>query len=268
MKNRAILERGGQAVLSGAFAPFVQKSKTIITGIENLPETGPVVYAPQHVNGTDPFYIGRHIRRLQPVIFSIAVKDGIANTPLIGPIVVAIGGTSVERRPSDGQSPEDRKLYIAGFAESLGARCLEYPDFRGGGMLFPEGTRHHMLTEIKVGPIMVASYMASQLDRPVAISPMGTANSSLGRLLKNSPKIGRFIRDENMSALSIGIPVMVDGSYVDSFIEYGKDPLLGVMDDVRKSLADASEAARASVGLEPLEYVGKVPTMKERKKAK
>jgi 1-acyl-sn-glycerol-3-phosphate acyltransferase len=114
-------------------------------GVENVPKTGPLIIACNHVSYLDPpgmgCFAGRRI--------SYMAKKELFDIPILGPAIAAVGAYPVDRK---------------GSARSAIKKSLEV--LKGGGAvgIFPEGTRN--LTG-EVEPQVGAALLASLSKAPV-----------------------------------------------------------------------------------------------------
>jgi glycerol-3-phosphate O-acyltransferase/dihydroxyacetone phosphate acyltransferase len=99
-----------------------------ITGAERIPDTGPVLFCANHPNSlVDPILIGIAARR--PVSFM--AKAPLFKTPLLGPIIKALGMVPAYRGRDDARQVKKNSASLALVAEGLKA---------GRAMgIFPEG---------------------------------------------------------------------------------------------------------------------------------
>jgi 1-acyl-sn-glycerol-3-phosphate acyltransferase len=109
------------------------------TGVENVPKTGPLIIACNHVSYLDPpgmgCFAGRRI--------SYMAKKELFDIPILGPAIAAVGAYPVDRK---------------GSARSAIKKSLEVLKAGGAVGIFPEGTRN--LTgdiEPQVGAALLAS---------------------------------------------------------------------------------------------------------------
>jgi 1-acyl-sn-glycerol-3-phosphate acyltransferase len=93
------------------------------TGVENVPKTGPLIIACNHVSYLDPpgmgCFAGRRI--------SYMAKKELFNIPILGPAIAAVGAYPVDRK---------------GSARSAIKNSLEVLKAGGAVGIFPEGTRN------------------------------------------------------------------------------------------------------------------------------
>ena len=131
-------------------------TRITVTGLENLPMSGPLVIASNHLNDTDPGILCTRIRR--PIVFMTKVE--LFKVPVLAQFLRAFGAFPVKRGEADLSA-----LRQANAALEKGlAVCF-----------FPEGTREgppEQLAEAWPGAALVA-YRANALILPVAIHGSG-----------------------------------------------------------------------------------------------
>jgi 1-acyl-sn-glycerol-3-phosphate acyltransferase len=108
-------------------------------GAENVPATGPVIIACNHVSYFDPPVVGVGIER--PVTY--LAKKELFEIPLLGPLIVALGAYPLDRE--------------AGGVAAIRAALRVLKDGRCVG-IFPEGTRNlHGQAEEKGGAALLGA---------------------------------------------------------------------------------------------------------------
>jgi 1-acyl-sn-glycerol-3-phosphate acyltransferase len=134
-----------------------------ITGLEHLPDSGPVVLACNHLTNFDVFPMSLSLPR--PIFFM--GKEQLFRSPLVEPLFRALGGFPVYRGLGDG------------WAMRHAARLLENEQVVG---IFPEGTRSKGkgLRAAKTGAARLA------LDHHCPIVPMGISGTQ--RMFKHFPR--------------------------------------------------------------------------------
>jgi glycerol-3-phosphate O-acyltransferase/dihydroxyacetone phosphate acyltransferase len=118
-----------------------------VVGLENVPETGAVVFFGNHPNSLlDPALIccfcGRVVR--------FVAKDVLFRSPLLRPVLHAMGAVPVRRRADHGEEPLANELAFERLFAVLGA---------GGAIgIFPEGLSHDasQLARFKTGAARIA----------------------------------------------------------------------------------------------------------------
>jgi 1-acyl-sn-glycerol-3-phosphate acyltransferase len=115
------------------------------TGVENVPKTGPLIIACNHMSYLDPpgmgCFAGRRI--------SYMAKKELFNIPILGPGIAAVGAYPVDRK---------------GSARSAIKKSIEVLKAGGCVGIFPEGTRN-LTGEIE--PQVGAALLASLTKAPV-----------------------------------------------------------------------------------------------------
>src|SRR5205814_1234426 len=120
------------------------------TGLENVPESGPVLFVANHANGlVDPILVLALVSR--PITF--VAKSTLWKVPLLGSLLDALGAVPVVRRAD--ASPE-----TAAGADRNDAslhRLAEALDAGGAVLIFPEGRSHSdpFLSPIRTGAARV-----------------------------------------------------------------------------------------------------------------
>jgi glycerol-3-phosphate O-acyltransferase/dihydroxyacetone phosphate acyltransferase len=118
-----------------------------VVGLENVPATGAVVFFGNHPNSLlDPALIccfcGRVVR--------FVAKDVLFRSPLLRPVLQAMGAVPLQRRADHGEGPLANELAFERLFEVLGA---------GGAIgIFPEGLSHDasQLARFKTGAARIA----------------------------------------------------------------------------------------------------------------
>ena len=261
--GKARIERYGQSFLSNGVArPLLWRSKAHISGVENLPDE-PFVYGPFHDSMGNIFAGGGAVLQERPgTILTIAAKEEIDWFPL-GPTIEAMGCEFVKRGNQNGESKEERDQYVEGFARRLGERACSYPDGRGVVMIFPEGTRDIQLTEVKKGPILVASVMADILGHSVRVVVSGQANDSFPKMFKH---LITSVDKSDRVSIAFGEGIEIPAGLTKKYSRVGRETLEIYQRAIEASMRKASDEAREVVGLPPLKFIGKVPPRNKRRK--
>ncbi len=108
-------------------------------GAQNVPMTGPLIVACNHISNLDPPLLGANCPRQ----ISYMAKSELFEIPILGPLIAAVGAYSVDRQ---------------GSARAAIKRSLEI--LEGGGCIgiFPEGGRNvHGDKEPRTGVALLAS---------------------------------------------------------------------------------------------------------------
>lgn len=109
-----------------------------IAGLENVPRSGPVILAPNHIHGFDPPLVGVCVPRR----CAFMAKEELFRNPLLGALIRALGAFPVRRG-----APDRAAL----------RRAIETLERGGALVLFPEGTRspdgHLQSAELGIGLI-------------------------------------------------------------------------------------------------------------------
>ena len=109
-------------------------------GIENVPESGPVIIAGNHPSYLDPLLVGLPIKR--PIRFM--AWDALFKVPLLGQVIKALGAFPVDLRKGKGESAFLEAINVLNSGDALG--------------IFPEGQRseHGPLGELRTGVARLA----------------------------------------------------------------------------------------------------------------
>ena len=138
-----------------------------VTGRENIPSTGPVIVAANHISNFDPFVVGAALQR--PVHFM--AKEELFANPVLSAIIKYLGTFPVRRGASDRN------------AIRIAINLLEEGRVVG---LFPEGTRSKTgeLSQAEPGLAMIAAKAGATII-PAAI--IGT-----NRVFWDGQRLARF----------------------------------------------------------------------------
>ena len=141
------------------FAAKVFFRRIEVVGLENIPQSGPVIFAANHPNGlVDPLFILCFAPR--PVSF--LAKAPLFRYPVIGWFARAIEAIPVYRRQDN----------VAGTNQETFSRAREVLSGGGAIAIFPEGTTHSdaRLKELKTGAARIA--LGARLDA-ISVIPAG-----------------------------------------------------------------------------------------------
>jgi 1-acyl-sn-glycerol-3-phosphate acyltransferase len=118
-----------------------------VVGLEHVPETGAVVFFGNHPNSLlDPALIACFCRR----VVRFVAKDVLFRSPLLRPVLLAMGAVPVQRRADHADGPLANELAFERLFAVLGA---------GGAIgIFPEGLSHDasQLARFKTGAARIA----------------------------------------------------------------------------------------------------------------
>jgi 1-acyl-sn-glycerol-3-phosphate acyltransferase len=118
-----------------------------VVGLEHVPERGAVVFFGNHPNSLlDPVLICSHCRR----VVRFVAKDVLFRSPLLRPVLRAMGAVPVQRRADHGEGPLANELAFEQLFAALGA---------GEAIgIFPEGLSHDasQLARFKTGAARIA----------------------------------------------------------------------------------------------------------------
>ena len=131
-------------------------ARITVVGLENLPMTGPLIIASNHLNDTDPGILCTRMRR--PIVFMAKIE--LFRVPGLGQFLRAFGAFPVKRGEADLSALRNANLAL----EKGMAVCI-----------FPEGTREgpaEQLAEAWPGAALIAQ-RANATILPVAIQGSG-----------------------------------------------------------------------------------------------
>jgi len=120
-----------------------------VSGLENVPLTGPFIYAPNHVSYADPPVAGAIIARRRHVNFM--AKAGLFKIPVLAPAISALGAFPVRRGAADRRAIR-HAVKVLKDGQAL--------------MMYPEGTRAPDESALLPGETGVA-YIAALSGAPV-----------------------------------------------------------------------------------------------------
>lgn len=147
--------------------------KFSIFGKENIPKTGPVIFASNHTSNIDPFVVGAV---LYPRKVHSMAKEELFQVPLLGFFIKKLGAFPVRRGKYDRQAFKN-SLEILSKGQVLA--------------LFPEGTRNR-LGDGKLGSLHKGTATIA-IKSGVSIVPVGIRGTekifSKGKLIPRFPKI-------------------------------------------------------------------------------
>lgn len=155
-----------------------------VTGLENVPGTGPVIIASNHQSYADPPLLSRITRR--PL--SYIAKEELFRIPLMGRFIVWVNAFPVRRGTAD------LRALRAGLQVLAAGRCL---------VIFPEGMRSPdgRLLQPELGVALIA------LKSRAPVLPVALDGSN--RVLPRKPPILRPAR----FSIRVGAPIAFDELY-------------------------------------------------------
>jgi 1-acyl-sn-glycerol-3-phosphate acyltransferase len=165
------------------------------TGAENIPSTGPLIVACNHVSYLDPPFMGCFCPRR----ISYMAKKELFEIPVLGPAIRALGAYPVDRH---------------GSATAAIKRSLSVLESGGAIGIFPEGTRNRsgevqpqtgvaLLATLAGAPVVPACILGS--DRALRLSKITVA---FGAPL--SPPAGRKATREDLAKFTGDIMNAID----------------------------------------------------------
>ena len=121
-------------------------------GVENIPEEGPVIFAPNHLSHLDPPMVACGQKRRQLCFMS---KEEMFKIPVLGSLIRSLGAFPIRRGESDAESIR-RSISLLNEGRTL--------------LIFPEGTRGYgkELQPFNRGVSMLAKHTGAKIV-PVAI---------------------------------------------------------------------------------------------------
>ena len=136
-----------------------------VVGRDHVPRVGPVIFVGNHPNSlVDPVVISTTCRRR----VRFAARDGLFSSPLLRPILWALGSVPIKRRQdhAEGASAIDNESAFRALHEVL--------DAGGAFGIFPEGVSYteSELQPLKTGAARIALSAAAR-GIPVTIVPVG-----------------------------------------------------------------------------------------------
>jgi len=211
---------GYRFIKAGLGKPIELLARIQYKGENNIPDTGAVILAPNHLTWADPIVLGVALKR--PAFY--LAKEGLFRNPALGWFLDTMGQIKVER-VTGGNDP----------AIETAASVAEQGLIIG---VFPEGTRSRG-DKVKRGKTGVAR-IAARTGAPVV--PVGLATYDFWPRNAALPHLGRSVY------VNIGKPVRFDLKPAD---EHDRDKMRAITDDVMarvKALLDEALAAqRANV---------------------
>ncbi len=135
-----------------------------VTGLENVPTDGPVLFVANHANSlVDPLLLYARLPRRARFL----AKSTLWKNPLLMPILVLAGAVPVYRKQDGTDMSKNQDTF---------AKC--YEELAGGGAiaLFPEGISYHApeLQPLKTGAARIALGASREgADAPVPVVPVG-----------------------------------------------------------------------------------------------
>lgn len=165
------MRRFFRAILTVALRIFFRRIE--ITGAEQVPARGPVLFAVNHPNGLiDPLFL----LCLVPRKVSFLAKEPLFRMPVVGAVVRAFDSIPVHRRSDAGADPAKNR---EAFAQARAALA------RGQAIaIFPEGASHSEpgLRPLKSGVARIALEAASELEpQRVSLVAVGLSYSAKAR---------------------------------------------------------------------------------------
>jgi 1-acyl-sn-glycerol-3-phosphate acyltransferase len=188
-----------RAVLRFVLRVFFRQIEVV--GLEHLPPGGATIFAGNHQNSLlDPALLIAFTPR--PV--RVAAKDVLFASPLLRPVLLALGAVPVARRGNaDGKVGEAERASQPARVDNAAAFALLAEILGGGGAMgiFPEGLSHDeaQLQRLKTGAARIALDVAAAQGVAVSIVPTG--------LVYVRPK-----RFRSRVLLQYGPPIVVDAT--------------------------------------------------------
>ena len=142
-----------------------------VSGLENLPQDGPVLLAANHVNALADAVVVQFAcpRAIHPI-----ARSGLFRNPVLRPILRFIQAVPVQRR-RPGTAKSDNSAAFA--------KIEEYLDDDRVILIFPEGQSHSdpSLRPLKTGVARLAQSHGRRTGSPVPVVPVGLTFTQKGR---------------------------------------------------------------------------------------
>lgn len=160
-----------RAILTVALRIFFRRIE--VTGAEQVPARGPVLFAVNHPNGLiDPLFL----LCLAPRKVSFLAKEPLFRMPVVGAIVRAFDSIPVHRRSDEGADPaKNREAFAQARAALVRGQAIA---------IFPEGASHSEpgLRPLKSGVARIALDAASEVEpQRVSLVAVGLSYSAKAR---------------------------------------------------------------------------------------
>ena len=142
-----------------------------VSGLENLPEHGPVLLAANHVNALADAVVVQFAcpRPIHPI-----ARSGLFRSPIFRPILKFIQAVPIQRRREGAPKSDNSESF---------ARIYEYLDKDRVILIFPEGQSHSdpSLRPLKTGVARLAQGHGQRTGKPVPVVPVGLTFTHKGR---------------------------------------------------------------------------------------
>jgi len=168
-----------------------------VTGIDNVPAVGPVIFAGNHPNALmDGFLLIAKCRRW-PLHFMANAK--LWEYRLLRPLLDLMGAVPVYQRMENASAVDNREAFGSLY------EVIERGDCVG---IFPEGVSHvePQLLKLKTGAARIALTVTARARMPVVIVPVGL----------NYMHRHRF---RSQVLIEFGEPIRIDQQWVDDFLQ-------------------------------------------------
>ena len=142
-----------------------------VSGLEHLPESGPVLLAANHVNALADAVVVQFAspRPIHPI-----ARSGLFRSAVFRPILKFIQAVPIQRRRPGAPKSDNSQSF---------ARIYEYLDQGRVILIFPEGQSHSdpSLRPLKTGVARMAQGFTQRTGRPVPVVPVGLTFTNKGR---------------------------------------------------------------------------------------
>lgn len=148
-----------------------------VAGLDNLPETGPVILCANHVNALADAVV---VQAAMPRPIHPIARAGLFESPVFRPILRFIQAVPIaRRRPDSGRSPEEMRAAN----EASFATLFEYLADGRVILIFPEGQSHSdpSLRPLKTGAARLALGHLRRTGERVSVVPVGLTFTQKGR---------------------------------------------------------------------------------------
>lgn len=151
--------------------PVSLLAKINVTGLENLPKSGGVVIAPNHISEIDPVILGVELAKVRPI--RALAKESLFKMPIVGKVLRRMGHVPVLRNSSSAAGALEKAVTALKDGRAIA--------------IYPEGTIPVNLT--KIGTLKTGVAKASILSqKPVVVIGQWGAQNILPPKTKNSWK--------------------------------------------------------------------------------
>lgn len=155
-------------------------SQAEVTGQENVPPTGPLLFCANHVNALVDAVVVQagQERPIHPL-----ARSGLFRSPLLRPLLAMIQAVPIYRRRTDSNKVADSKNVGQSRNQDSFERCYEYLAKGRALLIFPEGQSHSdpSLRPLKTGAARLAAGFEERHGERPTIIPVGLIFPQKGR---------------------------------------------------------------------------------------